>query len=66
MKHEGNKLHYLRDNKPKEFHMIFKRKTCTRSQLTTDDFLQYFKYVCNDNDRSKPNITCDSFVTEES
>lgn len=65
MKHEGNRLDYLPDNNPREFHRIFKRKKSTRNQLTTYDFFQYFKDVCNDNNINEHNPANDSLETKE-
>lgn len=64
MKHESNRLDYLRDNSIREFHRVFKGKKSTRSKLTTDDFFQYLEDVCNDNNTSELNPASDSLVTE--
>lgn len=65
IKNKGNRLDDLRDNNPRKFHRIFKRKKCTTSQLTTDGLFLYFKDVYNDYKTSEPNPTSDSLVTEE-
>ena len=51
--HQGNMLNYLRKYNPKRFYKHFqKRRQTTRSELTTDDFLNHFRNLAS----SEPNV----------
>ena len=51
--HQGNMLNYLRKYNPKRFYKHFqKRRQTTRSELTTDDFLNHFRNLAS----SEPSV----------